>query len=124
MSKKNRIDATGDNTVIGLGTVIDGNITSDAVAIRIDGVVNGSVSTKGNLIVGIEGIVNGAVTAANLNLGGKINGDTMVDNRVEIDAKGVLIGDLTTKILSMDDNAVLQGRVSMKVETPTEDAEK
>lgn len=124
MSKKNRIDATGDNTVIGLGTVIDGNITSDAVAIRIDGVVNGSVSTKGNLIVGIEGIVNGAVTAANLNLGGKINGDTMVDNRVEIDAKGVLIGDLTTKILSMDDNAVLQGRVSMKVETSTEDAEK
>ncbi|GEM_PF-1644103 len=114
MARKNKNRATGENTVIGTGTVVGGSIVSDAMVIRIDGKVNGSVDTKGDLIIGPEGEVNGDVTAFSLILAGKVIGNANVNHRIEIEAGGKLIGDIETELLAMDETAMYQGKVTMR----------
>lgn len=111
--KKYRNPATGENTVIGEGTVIEGNIVADSMIIRIDGQVNGSVNTKGDLVVGPKGEIKGDVTASSLILAGKLTGNADIVNKIEIEAKGELLGDINTQLLAMDETAILQGRVNM-----------
>ncbi len=118
MGKRNRGNvATGENTVIGEGTVIKGDIVSDSAVIRVDGQVDGGIQTKGDLIIATQGVVNGDVTATNLNLAGKILGDVEIGNKIEIEANGKLLGNISTKLLAMDETAVIQGNVNMTSDT-------
>ncbi len=117
MGRKNRGNvANGENTVIGAGTVIKGDIVSDSAVIRVDGQVDGHIDTKGDLVIATTGIVNGDVKASNLNLAGKIVGDVEVNNKIELEAKGRLLGNISTKLLAMDETAVIQGNVNMTSE--------
>ena len=119
MARKNRGNvANGENTVIGSGTTVNGDIVSDSAIIRVDGQVNGGVNTKGDLVIGGMGIVNGNVYASSVNLAGKIVGDVEAANKIEIEAGGKLLGNIQTKLLAMDETAVIQGRVNM---TPEEE---
>ncbi len=118
MSRKKKNQAKGEHTVIGKGTIINGDITSDAAIIRVDGEVRGGIDTKGDLVVGVGGIVRGNVTAAELVLGGEILGDVVISYKVDIEAKGKLTGDITTHLLAIDENAVIQGKVTMITEEP------
>ena len=116
MSRKNRGNvANGENTVIGAGTTVNGDIVADSAIMRVDGQVNGGITTKGDLVVGPSGVINGNVTASSLNLAGKVLGNVDADNKVEIEAKGQIIGDITTKLMAMDETAVIKGRVNMDV---------
>ena len=122
MGRKNRGNvATGENTVIGAGTTVNGNIVSDSAVIRVDGQVNGGINTKGDLVIGTMGVVSGDVVASSVNLAGKIVGDVEASNKIEIEAKGKLLGDIRTKLLAMDETAVLQGKVNMSEEENASD---
>lgn len=116
MARKNRGNvANGENTVVGAGTTVNGDIVSDSAVIRIDGQINGGINTKGDLVVGATGVVNGSVVASSVNLAGKIFGNVDADNKVEIEAKGQILGDITAKLMAMDETAVIKGRVNMDV---------
>lgn len=122
MARKNRGNvANGENTVIGSGTTVNGDIVSDSAIIRVDGQVNGGVNTKGDLVIGSMGIVNGNVYASSVNLAGKIVGDVEATNKIEIEAKGKLLGNIQTKLLAMDETAVIQGQVNMTADEEEED---
>ncbi len=117
MAKKNRGNvANGENTVIGAGTTVNGDIVSDSAVIRVDGQVNGGINTKGDLVVGSMGVINGDVVASSVNLAGKIDGDVDAANKIEIEAKGKLLGNIRTKLLAMDEAAFIQGNVNMTPE--------
>lgn len=115
MGRRNRNIASGENTVIGSGTIISGNIESDAMVIRIDGKVDGKVITKGDLIIGQKGNVDGDVEALSLTLAGTVNGNVNAGHKITIEAGGRLMGDINTELLAMDETAILQGRVNMKI---------
>lgn len=116
MGRKNRGNvANGENTVIGAGTTVNGDIVADSAIMRVDGQVNGGITTKGDLVVGPSGVINGNVTASSLNLAGKVLGNVDADNKVEIEAKGQIIGDITTKLMAMDETAVIKGNVNMEL---------
>ncbi|WP_051198073.1 MULTISPECIES: bactofilin family protein [unclassified Butyrivibrio] len=103
-------------TIIAQGTVIDGPLTSKE-GTRIDGTINGNVSVNGSLIVGQEAKIVGAVTATNLFLAGEIQGNVGAPTgKVEISDTGKLIGDLSAKVLVIDENAVFQGQCTMTQE--------
>lgn len=105
--------ATGDNTVIGSGTIVNGNITSAAALIRIDGEVNGDIDAKGDMVIGNKGVVNGNLVAANLNIGGRVTGNATVAGKVEIESSGSIYGDLQATLLAMDEKAIINGKVTM-----------
>ncbi len=125
MAKKNRGNvANGENSVIGAGTTVNGDIVSDSAIIRVDGQVNGGVNTKGDLVIGAMGVVNGDVVASSVNLAGKISGDVEAANKIEIEANGKLLGNIKTKLLAMDETAVIQGMVNMTADEAEESKSK
>ncbi|MEI7457269.1 MAG: polymer-forming cytoskeletal protein [Nitrosomonadales bacterium] len=106
---QNRID-----TLIGAGTVIDGNISFSG-GMRIDGQVNGDViaiqGKPSTLILSELGSVNGAVNVTHLVVNGAICGDVSASEYLELHAKARVTGDVHYKVLEIQIGAVLQGHL-------------
>lgn len=104
-------------TIIGKGAVCNGDFTAEG-SVRIDGEINGNVKVTGTLIVGATGSINGDVEAKNAVVGGGIVGDVAVADKAELAATARLIGNISTAVIVIDENAVFQGSCNMNQEVP------
>lgn len=102
------------DTLIGLGTVIDGNVTFSG-GMRIDGQVNGDViampGKPSTLILSELGSVNGAVSVTHLVVNGAICGDVTATEYLELHAKARVTGNVHYKTLEIQIGAMLQGHL-------------
>lgn len=87
-------------------TVVEGKITSKG-DFRVDGTINGDISTLGKIFVGKSGIVNGDIRCVNAEVDGKITGKIAVENVIIIHATGIVEGDLNIGSLITEDGAQL-----------------
>lgn len=110
------------NSVIGKGTEFEGTIRTKET-VRIEGIVKGEVYSEGTLIVGNGGLVDGKIDAANILIGGEVRGDLFASNKVEANASGRIFGNIHTKSLIVDENAVFQGTCEMLQEKKEEKEE-
>lgn len=101
------------DTVIGSTVTVDGPIISKK-DIRVDGKVNGSVSTKGSLFVGPEGVIDGDIKAKHITICGKVTGNIVSTGRVIISSKASITGDLSMEHLVVDEGAIFNGRAIMQ----------
>ena len=100
-------------TLIGVGATCEGAFSARDTT-RIDGTINGPVHIEGSRIIGQSGKVNGDITAQNVFLAGEINGNVDCNSgKLEVSDSGKLVGDVTTKSLVIDENAIFQGRCTM-----------
>ena len=108
MSRQN--DSEGVmNTIIGKGTKIEGQMEV-AQSIRIDGLFKGSVTATDTLIVGTTGELNDvSVKVKNAIIGGKIRGNILASNKVTLESSSNLEGDLTAKLLIIEEGALFSG---------------
>lgn len=97
-----------NTTVIGAGTHIKGEITFDTTA-RILGSVEGSITSRGDLHIGETGQCNATLDAARIVIDGTVEGDVTARERVQLNAKAVVCGDLTTTSLSVAEGASFVG---------------
>ncbi len=100
------------NTIVGKGSLIEGNIKIKN-SIRIDGKVKGEVSSSGTVTVGGEGEVEGTVSAVNAIVGGKVRGKMNVKGKIVLEKNSVLIGDILTNKLTISEGAVFDGNCIM-----------
>lgn len=111
------------NTIIGEGAVFTGDLkVKDTV--RIDGEVTGDVKTDSVLILGSTGKIEGNVEADTIFAGGTIKGNLTAGYKVEASSTAKIYGDITTKIIVIDENAVFQGKCDMsgqKTESSSEE---
>ena len=98
--------------LIGNGTIIDGNITSNG-DIRIDGNLNGNLSTKGRVIVGDTGKVKGEVHCKNFEIEGSLDGKIFVTELLSLRARSKVLGDISTSKLAIEPGAVFTGKCDM-----------
>ncbi len=103
--------------IIGAGTVIEGDIKSDG-DIRIDGTLNGSLNTKGKLVLGTTGMVDGEVSCRNADISGTINGKIKVAELLSLKATSKLTGDITTNKLNIEPGANFSGLCAMAGTVP------
>ncbi|HQF43427.1 MAG TPA: polymer-forming cytoskeletal protein [Ignavibacteriaceae bacterium] len=99
-------------TIISSGVVIDGKVTSNG-NVRVDGSVKGDITAQGNLTVGEHGTIQGQLTGETVSIGGKVEGTVNAKEKLVLEAKAVLKGDLITKILVVEAGAIFEGRSSM-----------
>ena len=100
------------STVLGAGTVFDGNFkTSDTV--RVDGTVNGNCTCEEELILGPEGLVKGNVSARNIIISGRVDGDIASLGKLEILSTGKVNGNITARSLVIDEGASFDGKCTM-----------
>ncbi len=106
---QNRID-----TLIGAGSVIQGNISFSG-GMRIDGEVNGNViaipGKPSTLVLSEQGSVNGEVSVTHLVVNGVICGAVTASEYLELHAKARVTGDVNYKILEIQVGAILEGRL-------------
>lgn len=107
--------------LIGNGVSLDGDFTAQGSA-RIDGCVDGNVTVGGTLIVGATGAINGNVTAAAAVVGGGILGNLEITDRIELTGTAKVLGDITTSVIVIDENAIFQGRCNMHQTVPDRQA--
>jgi cytoskeletal protein CcmA (bactofilin family) len=107
-------------TVIGPETRFEGTLTARS-SIRVDGSVQGKISTPGDLIVGEGGQVEADVEAGNLTVAGALSGTVEVKGRLEIKQGGALRGELKAEKVVMEEGAFFDGRCSMSREAPAGD---
>ena len=97
------------NTIIGKGTKIEGQMEV-AQSIRIDGTFKGSINAADTLIVGATGELNDvSVKAKNAIIGGRIKGNIIASNKVTLESSSNLEGDLTAKLLVIEEGALFSG---------------
>lgn len=99
-------------TVIGSDVIIKGEVIVEK-GLRVDGQIEGAVTTKGKVIVGKGGALKAEVKAGTLSLEGKITGNVTVTERVQIEASGVLYGDLTASKMVVAEGATFVGKVNV-----------
>ena len=62
-----------ETTIISNGVKIDGKLTSSG-NIRVEGEIQGDISSQRNVVVGERGKVNGQINADTITIGGKVSG--------------------------------------------------
>lgn len=103
--------------IIGAGTFIEGDIKSEA-DIRIDGTLNGSLFTKGKLVLGPTGTVEGEISCQNADISGCVNGKIKVTELLSLKSTSKLVGDIVTNKLSIEPGANFSGSCSMTGTVP------
>lgn len=105
----NRIDS-----LIGVGTVIDGNITFSG-GLRIDGEVRGSVRAVADqlstLVISEHACIDGEVSVTHLVINGTVNGPIRSSEFLELQSRARVTGDIEYNTIEMNLGAIVQGRL-------------
>ena len=109
-SLKNKIM---ERNVISKNTKIIGDIISEG-DFRIDGTLEGTLNTKGKIIVGLEGSINGSVEAKDSDIEGKFSGKLSISNTLTIKETANISGEIIVGKLSVEPGASFNGTCSMK----------
>lgn len=103
-------------TVIGKGTKIQGTITADS-GVRIDGELNGDLTSSGDVLVGDSGILSAEVKARNAVIAGTVTGNVQVSGKLELMPTAKLYGDIKVGMLIIGEGAVFKGACQMQQES-------
>ena len=112
--KKNGFGGDDNLTLLAKGVQLRGEIRVEGT-VRIDGRLEGDIHTKGQVIIGEEGLVQGTITAGTVVSSGRIKATVNAVERVQLLKTAVLIGEVHTPVLMMEDGAKLQGTTDMGV---------
>ena len=103
-----------DQATIGRSVVIKGEI-SGAESLYIDGRIEGTVSFGDHRVtVGRNGVVAANITAREVVIMGKVTGNIECSDRLDIRGEGTLVGDVVTQRISVEDGAVMSGKVQVR----------
>lgn len=100
------------------GTILKGELSFSG-AVRIDGIIHGSITTPDLLIVGAGAEVEADVSVGEIEIYGDLTGDIDSSVRVTVHAGGHLKGNVSTPRLVIEDGAEFDG-VSETVSTASE----
>ena len=112
MAQKKEIGSAEDVSILSVGVKIDGDLFSEG-NVRIDGQIKGNITVKGNLTIGETCLMNGEVKARNITSSGKIEGKVTALEKLKLEPKSVMRGDIVTKLLVIEEGAVFEGNSKM-----------
>lgn len=100
------------HNIIGPATILTGEINSDG-DFRVDGEFNGSISIKGELIVGPSGSIVGEVKAKIAEISGRVKANMEIEESVYLKSTSEVEGDIKTKKIVIEDGCVFNGQCKM-----------
>jgi cytoskeletal protein CcmA (bactofilin family) len=91
------------------GTKLEGRLDSPGT-LRIDSEVKGTITSASTLIVGEDGRVDGELTGNVVIIEGRLDGTVRAHNKVALQPKAIVTGDIETPNLMIEPGAVFDGR--------------
>jgi cytoskeletal protein CcmA (bactofilin family) len=113
--KETEVSSQEVRTIVGPDCLFEGNLTIPDGLTRIDGEVVGNIKGNSGLIVGERGSVKGDLSAENVVVYGKVQGNIRARS-LEIRASGRVDGDVQVQELIVEKGAIYNGKCSMGVE--------
>ena len=107
-------------TLVAEGTVIRGDVEFCG-GLHLDGAVEGAISAQGEKAVftlSEKGRVAGEIRAPNAVINGKVTGDIIISQRLELAEKARIDGNVYYKVLEMAAGAQLNGKMIYQAEPP------
>lgn len=102
------------DTLVGARTELKGDITFTG-GLRIDGKLKGNITAKGDgnstLVLSENAVVIGNVTVPHIITNGTIKGTVRAAERIELQPKAEVAGDLYYKVMEMASGAVVNGNL-------------
>ena len=103
----------GEVATIGKSVVVKGEL-SGSEDLYVDGEVEGSISLRGqSLVVGPNGRVRANIEARVVVVLGKVDGNIMASDRVDLRQSASLTGDMTTARVAIEDGAYFKGTIDI-----------
>ncbi len=110
-------------TYLGKGVDFKGVISFDGT-VRVDGKLEGEIHSKGTLIIGEHAVVTGLITTGAMVSQGRVRATVTASEKIQLFKPAVLIGDIQTPSLSIEEGVHYHGFSNMGThqmaeETPT-----
>jgi len=106
-------DQTHDvSAFVGEGVEFKGVISYEGT-VRIDGQLEGEIYTSGTLIVGQGAVIDAKVEAGTIVCQGRILGDIVAKEKIQLLSPAVLDGSLRTPSISMEEGVLFNGTCKM-----------
>lgn len=108
------VTAPVDQATIGRTLVIKGEI-SGSESLYIDGRIEGKINMpESRVTIGRNGKVDASISAREVVVMGKVNGNIECTDRVDIRSEGSVAGDISTVRISVEDGAALKGGIQVR----------
>ncbi len=104
--------SAGCNTVE-KNTTFVGNFVSES-DIRVDGTFEGSIETKGKVVIGNSGSIEGTIVCNSADIEGKFTGTIQVQDLLSVGSTGSVDGDVAISKLIVESGAIFNAKSSMK----------
>lgn len=104
--------ATGANSIIGAGTVITGDISTNG-DIRIDGTLSGNLRTGAKVLIGPEGMVEGDIRGQQADILGSVKGTITVNDLLHLRGRASIQGDVYAGKLQVEPTVTFNGHCHM-----------
>lgn len=113
-SKKSSLPQNSLDSLIGVGTRVEGNIVFKG-GLRVDGEVRGSISSEsgrdGTLVVSEKASVEGDISVGHVVVNGVVIGPIVAAESLELLPSARVTGDVEYHQIEMQQGAVIQGRL-------------
>jgi len=111
-----KLDTRSEVAHIGKSVVIKGEL-SGSEDLYLDGEVEGTIELdKNSLTIGPNGRIRAHIHAREVIVHGKVDGNIMGIDRVELKRSAVLVGDIVTQRVSIEDGAYFKGSIDVQRE--------
>jgi cytoskeletal protein CcmA (bactofilin family) len=100
------------NTIIGINSSVYGDVEAGGFT-RIDGSLRGNLSAKGRVVVGEKARMKSNVSGTAVTIGGVVLGNILASEQVIILSTALVVGDIITQRIRVDEGCLIQGRVTV-----------
>lgn len=105
-------DDAGAASVLGPGTTVVGRINSQG-DLQLEGRVEGTISTRGRVLISDRGSVEGDIDAGEIVVSGVVQGKLAAREVVRLRSGCRVTGELRSPAVELEEGGVLDGRVEM-----------
>ena len=107
-------DTRADVGHIGKSVVIRGELTGNE-DLYLDGEIEGNINLRDHkLVIGPNGKIKATITARDVVVHGRVEGNLSASDRVELKRNCTLIGDVSTQRIVIEDGAFFKGAIDIK----------
>ncbi len=97
-------------TIIGESVQVKGNFESNGNII-VNGILNGTIKTKGSILIGDKAKVSANVSAEEISVRGQITGNLDINGYIAIGSSAKIFGDIECSQISVERGAEINGKV-------------
>ena len=100
------------NAFLGRGCIYEGKLTFEG-RVRIDGKFTGEIFSNDTLEIGPDAEIEAEIDVANCIIAGHVDGNIKARARCDLRAPGVIVGNITAPVITMDEGVRFDGEMRM-----------